>query len=48
MVKQQGGGGVKRPLSTTRANVCWQFNAHLGHLASLLTSVKCVVVLMGG
>ena len=23
---QQGGGGVKRPLCTTRANVCWQFN----------------------
>ena len=22
VVKQQGGGGVKRPLSTTRANVC--------------------------
>ena len=26
VVKQQGGGGVKRPLCTTRANVCWQFN----------------------
>ena len=51
MVKQEGGGGVKRPLSTTRANVCWQFNdgsCHLGHLSSFLTSVKCVVVLMGG
>ena len=26
VVKQQGGGDVKWPLSTNRTNVCWQYN----------------------